>query len=125
MNRQAEQFDEKMRQQWQTAAAHLPGSLRLQLSPAIAAQRKPHPPACSHWRAFGIGTAFASIAMLAVLFLPLWQNSPSSPSPALQTVATQPVPQTGDIDSDDGLLSVTPDFYAWLDSDEIRTLAAK
>ena len=112
------QFDQQLRQQWQSAAAHLPGHIRLQLSPAIAIQRRQSTPA--RWLSWG--TALASLALLVVLLTPLGQ--PTNPNPA-QTSATQPLSTDADINSDDGLLSITPDFYAWLDSDEIRTLAAK
>lgn len=112
------QFDEKLRQQWQNAAAHLPGSVRLQLSPAIAAQRRQ--PARS--RLLPWSAAFASLALLAVLLAPVWQNPEPAP-PA--TPVSQAATQDADLDSDDDLLSVTPDFYAWLDSEEVRSLAAK
>ncbi|PJK11879.1 hypothetical protein CO610_00830 [Lysobacteraceae bacterium NML95-0200] len=113
-----QQFDQQLRQQWQAAAAHLPGPVRLQLSPAIAAQRRQ--PARS--RLLPWSAAFASLALLTVLLAPVWK-SPEPVPPA--TLATQAPPQDTDLDSDDDLLSVTPDFYAWLDSEEIRTLAAK
>lgn len=113
-----QQFDQQLRQQWQAAAAHLPGHIRLQLSPAIATQRRQSTSA--RWLPWG--AALASLALFAVLLTPLRQ--PTDPSPA-QTLTAQPLSTDTDINSDDGLLSITPDFYAWLDSDEIRTLAAK
>ncbi|MDO4709665.1 MAG: hypothetical protein Q4B94_07680 [Pseudomonadota bacterium] len=111
------QFDQQLRQQWQNAAAHLPGHVRLQLSPAIAAQSRANTPARNRWLPWA--ASLASLAVLAVLLMPLWHTPQHPPTQTAQQLGADEA-----IDSDDGLLSVNPDFYAWLDSDEVRTLAA-
>lgn len=116
MNMQDPQFDAALRAHWQTAARHLPGPLKMQLSPALAAQKKR--PASARW--LPLGASFASLALLALLLL----RPALAPEPAPPATLAAPT-EAGVLveDEDDSLLGRNPDFYLWLGSDEAQTLA--
>ena len=122
MNPQDERFDALMRERWQQAAAGLPGPLRLQLSPAIAARRQAAtaPSRRPRWWA---GAALAGTAL--AFWLALGSHpafSPQAPDETRIAAAVDPATLPA-AEDDDALLSRPPDFYAWLGSDEVRTLA--
>ena len=70
-------FDAALRQTWRDAAAHVPGPLQLQLSPAIAAQHKASQSQRKHWCLPAAG-AFASMALAFGLW---WSPSFNTTSP--------------------------------------------
>lgn len=123
MNPQDERFDALMRERWQQAAAGLPGPLRLQLSPAIAARKHAATTTARRPR-WWTGAVVAGTAL--AFWLGLGSHPAFSPQAPDETrIAIDPtdpitLPAAED---DEALLSRPPDFYAWLDSDEVRTLA--
>lgn len=117
-------LDAALRQTWRDAAAHLPGPLQLQLSPAIAAQRKAAQGQRKHWWLPATG-AFASMA----LALGLWWSpgfppaTPEAAAPTAQVAADAAAIAVNDDDAATELLTRNPDFYAWLGTEEARNLA--
>lgn len=124
MNEQDPIFDEAMRATWRDAGAHLPGQLQLQLTPAMAAQRRAAPAKRRAW--WPVAGTFASLAVVAGLWAwsPLFHAPDAGTGTSAAQVAAEAAatPAANDTDSA-GLLSRNPDFYAWLGSEEARTLA--
>ncbi len=119
MHPDPDHFDRTLRAHYLQAADHLPGPLRLQLTPAMAAQRRGfRSPARWQWPA---ATAFASLALvLGLWWSPLQREADDSAATAVAAASAETP-----VDNDDGteLLVRNPDFYAWLGSEEARTLA--
>ena len=116
-------FDAAMRDTWHDAAAHLPGALRLKLAPAIAAQRRTTTRPARAWWLPAAG-AFASVALAMGLWLsPAGRLAvPAAGDRAAQAAGTA-VASTAQAEDVGDLLTRNPDFYAWLGSDEVRSLA--
>ena len=117
-------LDAALRQTWRDAADHLPGPLRLQLTPAMAAQRKPAQPHRKNWWLPAAG-AFASLALAVGLW---WSPdfraaAPVSGAPVAQAAADAANITVNDEDTATELLTRNPDFYAWLGTEEARSLA--
>lgn len=117
-------FDAALRQTWRDAAAHVPGPLQLQLSPAIAAQHKASQSQRKHWWLPAAG-AFASMALAFGLW---WSpsfntTSPETSAPIAQIAADAAAISVNDDDAATELLTRNPDFYAWLGTEEARNLA--
>ena len=116
-----DRFDAAMRARYRAAADALPGPVRRQLMPALAAQSRAHGGHPLRWRV----PAFAALASLT-LALGLWWSMALAPghdaATGGQAVAEAASPLTADNAGGD-VLSRDPDFYAWLASDEARTLA--
>ena len=122
MKLQDERFDALMRERWHQAAAGVPGPVRLRLSPAIAARKRAAETSGRRPR-WWAGAALAGTA------LAFWFGfgshpalSPEAPDARIAT-ASEPTALPPGEDDDSALLSRPPDFYAWLGSDEVRTLA--
>ena len=114
-------FDTAMREHYRQAAARVPGPLRLQLTPAIAAQRS-RPASSNGRRLWPAATAFASLALaIGLWWSPAMQKTPAGPPVGLPAVADTAA--IDDANDDTELLARNPDFYAWLGSDEARSLA--
>lgn len=121
--RDNDRFDADLRQTWRDAAGHLPGPLQLQLSPAMAAQRKRAASRRSQWGWPAAG-AFASMALAIGLWWSSGFDAPISPAAAPGTqLATDAAAITFDDDTASELLTRNPDFYAWLGTEEARSLA--
>lgn len=123
--RDNDHFDAALRQTWRDAADHLPGPLQLQLSPAMAAQHKNAAPRRHAWWLPAAG-AFASTALAVGLWWSAGFNPTTAPpiSPLSTQVAADATSIT--VDEDDtasDLLTRNPDFYAWLGTEEARSLA--
>lgn len=118
-------FDATLRATWRDAADHLPGPLRLQLSPNIAMQRTRKKSAQTRWWLPAAG-AFASMALAVGLWWSpsLRQHAPTTPLATTAEVAADTAAvAVNDDDAASELLTRNPDFYAWLGTDEARSLA--
>lgn len=117
-------FDAALRAIWRDAADHLPGPLQLQLTPGMAAQRKGKPSHRKPWWLPAAG-AFATMAMA----VGLWWSSGFNPAgqatdtPAAQVAVDAASVAVNDDDAATELLTRNPDFYAWLGTEEARSLA--
>ena len=121
--RDPDHFDAALRRTWHDAARHLPGPLQLQLSPALAAQRR-RAPAARRWWLPAAG-AFASLALAAGLW---WSPAfgpadPAAGASIAQVAADAASVAVNDDDAATELLTRNPDFYAWLGTEEARSLA--
>ena len=119
-----DQFDAALRQTWRDAADHLPGPLRMQLTPAMAAQRQRAQPQRKNWWLPAAG-AFASMALAVGL---LWSTgfntiNPEVSTPSAQAAVDAASVAVNDDDAATELLTRNPDFYAWLGTEEARNLA--
>ncbi len=119
-----DRFDAALRQTWRDAADHLPGPLQLQLTPAIAAQRRAAQAPRSRWWLPAAG-AFASLALAVGLW---WSpgfgpTAPDTGTPVAQAAADAANIAVNDNDTATELLTRNPDFYAWLGTEEARSLA--
>ncbi|MGY0506002.1 hypothetical protein [Luteimonas sp. e5] len=113
-----DRFDATLREHYREATARLPGPLRLQLDPRIVAQRAavPDTPQRPRW---ALPAGLAGAALVAALVL-----SPALRAPGDAVDATRIAADAGPAAAaDDALLESSPDFYAWLGSDEVRVLA--
>ena len=122
--RSDDRFDAALRQTWREAADRLPGPLRLQLDPAIAAQRRAKPAKRAGWWLPAAG-AFASFALaVALWWSPAFRQSGATPAvPGMQAVIDAAAVAVSDDDAVTELLTRNPDFYAWLGTEEGRRLA--
>ena len=122
--RSDDRFDDRLRQTWHEAADRLPGSLRLQLDPAIAAQRRATPAKRAGWWLPAAG-AFASFALaVALWWSPAFrQGDATRTTPTAQVAIDAAAVAVNDDDAATELLTRNPDFYAWLGTEEARRLA--
>ncbi len=126
MTSQDTQFDARLKAAWQSHADHVSGRTRLQLSPEIAldaARRRAMPSPRRHWL-WPAATATATLALaIAVLPIPgLFDTAPATPESFTHSGSTT-APLYELDETDDSLLSGSPDFYAWLGSQEASLLA--
>lgn len=115
-------FDTRMRALWHAAGTHLDARSRQRLAPDIAiAAARARAGAAHTAPPRGRWLALASLASLA-LVAGLWLARPelSGSAPATAPVASN---ASNAAEAEDGLLAHTPDFYAWLASDEVQALA--
>ncbi len=115
-------FDARLRDTWRDAAAHLPGPLQLRLTPALAAQRRDRAHARGWLPALG---ACAGLALaIGLAWLPLQRKDDALGARSAVRIAADAAAARSDGEEDAaGLLARSPDFYAWLGSDEARSLA--
>ncbi|MDO5610274.1 MAG: hypothetical protein Q4G62_05790 [Pseudomonadota bacterium] len=125
MNTRDHDFDTQLRAHWQAAGRHLAGRTRLQLSPILAAeQARARQGRHTQRRWFAGGAAFASLALAAMLVLsPTLRQHDDADAARIAEIAADAAATTTNTDSDNGLLTRSPDFYAWLGSDDVRILA--
>ena len=125
MNTHDHDFDTQLRAHWQAAGRHLAGRTRLQLSPTLAAeQARARQGQHTQRRFFAGGAVFASLALAAMLVLsPALRQPADADAARIAGIAADAAATTADTDGDNGLLTSSPDFYAWLGSDDVRTLA--
>lgn len=120
-----DRFDAALRATWHDAADHLPGPLRLQLSPTMAAQRQQPSTSGKRWWLPAAG-AFASMALAIGLWWSPRLRQDAAPTPltaSAQVAADAAAVAVNDDDAASELLTRNPDFYAWLGTDEARSLA--
>ena len=119
-----DRFDAALRQTWRDAADHLPGPLQLQLTPAIAAQRRAAQAPRSRWWLPAAG-AFASLALAVGLWWsPGFRPGETAPvMPSAEAPVDAAAVAVNDDDAATELLTRNPDFYAWLGTEEGRSLA--
>ena len=117
-------FDDALRQTWRDAADHLPGPLRLQLTPAIAAQHRAVQAPRHRWWLPAAG-AFASLALAVGLWWsPGFRAGEAAPvMPSAEAPVDAAAVAVNDDDAATELLTRNPDFYAWLGTEEGRSLA--
>lgn len=118
---QDDAFDARARACYLQAAAAVPPQVRFKLRPQPTPARAPAP----RPRSWMLGTAFAGTTAAAVLALGIGLLRPDMAAPGQ---ASDPVLAAADAAlsvqaQDESLLATNPDFFAWLGSDEIRTLA--
>lgn len=107
-------FDARARATYLRAADAVPSQLRFKLRPLPAAKVQPRRQAWP-WAAALAGSA-------AVLVVALTLGPDRGPMPATAPTAIVASGSTAD-PQDDGMLSAPPDFFAWLGSDEVRSLS--
>lgn len=122
MNTDHHDFDNQLRTYWQAASGDISGRTRLQLSPILAIeQARARQSQGKHRRLFAGGAIFASLALAAILVIPSALRQHADVDAA--RIAAETAAITTDNDEDNGLLARSPDFYAWLASDDVHALA--
>lgn len=107
-------FDARARACYQQASAAVPPQVRFKLRPQPVSPVRAKAPARGWWLGGGLATAALALA------LGLTQMQPNAPEPATASLAST-VQAAGDDNLT--LLGGNPDFFAWLGSDDVHTMA--
>lgn len=111
-----ERFEDGLRMHWRQAAAHLPAGITRELR-LDAARRRGAMPGAGANRAWPAMVAMASLALVMLALAPALREPatvPGDPATAAVTVEAA-APATA--------LEASPDFFAWLGSDDPALLA--